>query len=150
MSYSSLYFTVVAVVLPLLTSCVVEPPEAKKMTFVKAMEDLSAGMRVLKDGAPVEGGKHLGLVPTEVTATFELTSTSGNELGVNLAAAPSSNFSSASANVKNTQILGRKNTVTVTLKNVYVDKDGKLRGIQKSDIPDGMIVPLAPIGGALE
>lgn len=149
MSYSSHCRAGMALILPILTSCVIEPPEAKKITFVKAMEDLNAGMHVLRAGAPPESGKHLGLVPTEVTATFELTSTSGNELGVNLAATPSNFFSSASANAKNTQNLARKNTVTVTLKNVYVDKDGKLRGVQKDDLPDGMIIPLAPVGGDL-
>jgi len=128
------------------TSCVIEPPDARKMTFENAMQSLSNGMRTLREGAPKEGEKQLGLVPTEMTATFELSRTASGELGVNLAAVPTGPLSSGSLSAKNSQGVNRKNTVTVVFKNVFVDKDGKPRPVTDTQLPPTVVIP----GGSID
>ena len=119
-----------------------EPAENKKMTFQQAMQDLSDGMNVLRENAPAQGKKHIGLVPTEMTAMFELTKNSKGELSVNLAAAPHGDLAKAEGGLTRSNAVTRKNQVQITFKNIYFDKDGKLRGISSSDIPGGVIIPM--------
>ena len=113
-----------------MVSCAVEPAIAKKMTFPGAMRDLTAGFEVLRNTAP-PAEKRLGLVPTEVTASLELTTLANGELGVDLSATPTSLFSKIGITNKNEQKITRKNTVNITFKNIYVDKDGKITNTDK-------------------
>ncbi len=108
-----------------LSACAIEPPIAKTMSFPAAMRDLTAGFDVLRNNAPTSEKKRLGLAPTDVTASLELTTLANGELGVDLSAAPTSLFSKIGLTGKQEQKISRKNTVQITFKNIYVDKDGK-------------------------
>jgi hypothetical protein len=99
-------------------------------------------MKTLREGLdelrrPVEPGQErLGLVPTEVTATFNMTTSADGTLGVNLAAsAPAIAGLSVSGNGTAKQTIQRGNTVTVKLRNIYVDGDGKPREIAPDKEP---------------
>lgn len=107
-----------------ITGCAVEPAVARKMSFPAAMRDLTAGFEVLRNTAP-SSERRLGLAPTEVSASLELTTLANGELGVDLSAAPTSLFSKIGITGKQEQKVTRKNTVQITFKNIYVDKDGK-------------------------
>jgi hypothetical protein len=109
-----------------LTSCSSFAPNT--IGFDEAMSDLSSGFAVLRDTAPKQGERVLGLVPSQVTATFKLTTTKNRELGINLSEASFPGFPGIfGANAKATGQAVRDNTVTITFVNVYYDKDGKLQ-----------------------
>lgn len=134
------YTNIAIIALPvIICSCALEPPAAQKMTFVQAMIDLSEGMEALRASAPPPGEKRLGLVPTQMTATFALTSVASGTAGVDLGVDPGSPITKLGVTTSNSQNLTRANTVTVTFMNVFVDKDGKPRTTTGSPDSDGVI-----------
>lgn len=106
----------------------IKKEEQAPITFEKAMEQLSAGMKKLKADNPKGSSGTFGLAATQLEATFEIGTTKENGLTIGAEVDPTNvakELTKIGGEYNATVNVSRGNKVVITFKNVYVDKDGK-------------------------